>query len=288
MARRIFSKVLWLGRATSAVVGLAVILALILGVATAALGAAPATTFKLGQINTSNAVSTLVGAVSGSNLKIENTGTDANSTALELKVPQGKAPLTVKAADSQKLEGKQASEFAAASHTHSGEDITSGTVNEARIDGAIARDGEIMPTVKANDGSGSGVDSDTLDGRDSSTYLPGGNLPSGATVRGIFVVSEHPTDANQTFFAVASFGYRVQGVSAVHYIRAGEPTPTGCSGSVSNPGAAPGNVCFFEQEANLAHPGGAFLWGGSGAAYSLHSTGAGFMYADGSWAATAP
>src|SRR5829696_726970 len=91
MARRIFSKVLWLGRATSAVVGLAVILALILGVATAALGAAPATTFKLGQINTSNAVSTLVGAVSGSNLKIENTNTDpnANPTALELQVPQG-------------------------------------------------------------------------------------------------------------------------------------------------------------------------------------------------------
>ena len=87
MVRSILRKVMWVGRATSAVVGLAVILALILGVATAALGAAAASTFKLGQINTSNTVSTLVGAVSSSNLKIENTGTVANATALELNVP---------------------------------------------------------------------------------------------------------------------------------------------------------------------------------------------------------
>ena len=41
-------------------------------------------------------------------------------------------------------------------HTHSGEDIDRGTVSESRIDASIARDSEIMPTVKDNDGSGSG------------------------------------------------------------------------------------------------------------------------------------
>ena len=118
MARRIFSKVLWVGRATSTVLGLAVILALILGVATTALGA-NAATFKLGQINASNAISSLVGAVAGPNLKIQNTGTGASATALELQVPQGKAPLTVNAGagtatnlDTDKLDGKDASEFA--------------------------------------------------------------------------------------------------------------------------------------------------------------------------------
>jgi len=100
------------------IVGLAVILALVLGVATAVLSA-PASTFKLGQINTSNAVSTLVGAVAGSNLKIENTNTtDASATALELKVAQGKAPLTVNAdagkatnLDADELDGNDSAAF---------------------------------------------------------------------------------------------------------------------------------------------------------------------------------
>ena len=134
-------KVIWVGRATVFLVGLAVILALVLGVATTAMGAAPGT-FKLGQINTSNAISTLVGAVGGPNLKVQNTGTGSSATALELQVAQGKPPLTVnsdagkatnldadeldgqdsaaflganqKAADSDKLDGQDASAFARA------------------------------------------------------------------------------------------------------------------------------------------------------------------------------
>lgn len=60
--------------------------------------------------------------------------------------------------------------YAAASHTHSGADITSGAVAEARIDAAIARDSEITSTVLANDGSGSGLDADLLDGQEGSYY----------------------------------------------------------------------------------------------------------------------
>jgi len=118
MIRNAAKKVMWVGRATVFMVGLAVVLALVVGAATAALGA-PVNTFKLGQVNTSNAISTLVGAVSGSNLKIENTGTGTNATALELKVQQGNAPLAVNAdagkatnLNADKVDGQEASSFA--------------------------------------------------------------------------------------------------------------------------------------------------------------------------------
>jgi hypothetical protein len=58
-------------------------------------------------------------------------------------------------------------------HEHGGEDITSGTVAEPRIAGALARDSEIFPTVLANDGSGSLLDADTLDGKQASAFLGG-------------------------------------------------------------------------------------------------------------------
>jgi hypothetical protein len=59
---------------------------------------------------------------------------------------------------------------AAASHTHDGADITSGTVAEPLIDPLISRDSEIMPTVLSGDGSGSGLDADKLDGQDSTAF----------------------------------------------------------------------------------------------------------------------
>jgi hypothetical protein len=61
-------------------------------------------------------------------------------------------------------------------HTHSGADITSGTVADVRIAASLARDSEIMPTVLANDGTGSGLDADLLDGQEGSYYRAWGNL----------------------------------------------------------------------------------------------------------------
>lgn len=56
-------------------------------------------------------------------------------------------------------------------HGHSGNDITSGTVADARIAASIARDSEIMTTVLGNDGSGSGLDADMVDGVNASSFL---------------------------------------------------------------------------------------------------------------------
>jgi hypothetical protein len=54
------------------------------------------------------------------------------------------------AANADTLDGKGATEFAAATHSHDGAAITAGIVAEARIDPAIARDTEIVPAVAAS------------------------------------------------------------------------------------------------------------------------------------------
>lgn len=70
--------------------------------------------------------------------------------------------------DADTLDGLDSLDFAAAAHVHAGGDITSGIVGESVIDSAVARDNEIVPTVLASDGAGSGLDADLIDGADSS------------------------------------------------------------------------------------------------------------------------
>jgi hypothetical protein len=73
MIKRIFEKVLLVGRVTTYLVGLAVILAFSVGVTTTALaGTGVGAVFNLGQINTVGAVSTLAGSVAGPSLQIDN------------------------------------------------------------------------------------------------------------------------------------------------------------------------------------------------------------------------
>ena len=52
-------------------------------------------TFNVGQTNTANAVSKLVGSVAGPSLQIDNNSTNANATALDLQVEAGKPPMKV-------------------------------------------------------------------------------------------------------------------------------------------------------------------------------------------------
>jgi hypothetical protein len=95
-------------------------------------------------------------------------------------------------------DGSALTNINSAAHNHAGEDITSGTVTEPRIDGAIARDSEVasaisthtadaaahharytdaeaVAAVKAADGSGSGLDADRLDGLDSTAFAGAGH-----------------------------------------------------------------------------------------------------------------
>lgn len=97
MIRSAVSKALWVGRATSAVVGLAIVLALVVGIASAAFGA-NGDNFILGVLNKATAKTQLNGNVSGGPaLHVANNKTDAGSRALQLNVAKNKPPLTVNA-----------------------------------------------------------------------------------------------------------------------------------------------------------------------------------------------
>jgi hypothetical protein len=112
-----------------------------------------------------------------------------------------------RASNSNLLDGLESTDFASSSHTHSGADITAGTVAEARIDALLARDAEVFPIVTGSDGTGSGLDADLLDGTDASAFERAGltngirwfkeaadTLPSTATSeRVVFTAPENIT-----------------------------------------------------------------------------------------------
>jgi len=119
MIRTVTSKVMWVGRATVFLVGLAVILALTVGViSTAFAGTGVGARFDLGKTNTVNAISKLVGSVAGPSLLIDNNSTNAAATALDLQVEAGKTPMKVNATagkatnlNADKLDGLDASQL---------------------------------------------------------------------------------------------------------------------------------------------------------------------------------
>ena len=115
--RGVFGKVMRVGRATVFALGAAVVLAVVLGAATAALAAVPGDPLRLGQVNAINALTQLVGEKSGPMLRIDNNGT---GYALQLLVESRKPPLVVSAdagkatnLNADELDGKDASAFLA-------------------------------------------------------------------------------------------------------------------------------------------------------------------------------
>ena len=111
-------KLLWMARATSTVVGLAIMLALVVGVATAGLGATGGN-FILGKANSAGAVSKLTASIANPALQLVNQSTASGATALGLNVASGKPPLRVNAAagkatnlNADKLDGVDAVQLA--------------------------------------------------------------------------------------------------------------------------------------------------------------------------------
>jgi hypothetical protein len=117
------------------------------------------------------------------------------------------------------------------SHTHSGADITSGTVSEPRIDPLIAGDSEVnslikthadnasahhtrytnaeaVAAIKAADGSGSGLDADLLDGQNSTYYL------SLVNQTGVLPISKGGTESSTKNFVDLSSSQTVGGNKA--------------------------------------------------------------------------
>jgi hypothetical protein len=97
MIRSALGKVLWMARATSTIVGLAIMLALVLGVASAGIGATGGN-FILGKANSAGAGSKLTASIAGPALQLVNQSTASGASALGLTVASGKPPLKVNAA----------------------------------------------------------------------------------------------------------------------------------------------------------------------------------------------
>ena len=150
------------------VFGLALVLALILGLASASLSATGGS-FVLGKANEATTVTRLTATIAGPALTLVNQGTDAAATALNISVASGKAPLRVNAAagtatnlSADELDGKDSSAFYAQGAK------VSDSSHADRADSA------------ANAASaGSAADADLLDGKDSSAFQPSDPCPSG-------------------------------------------------------------------------------------------------------------
>jgi hypothetical protein len=144
------------------VFGLALVLALILGVATAALSATGGN-FILGKANEATTVSRLTASIAGPALTLVNQSADTAATALNINVASGNAPLRVNAAagtatnlSADKLDGKDSSGF-------------------------YARGSKVADSSHADQATsaGSAADADLLDGKDSSAFQPSNPCPSG-------------------------------------------------------------------------------------------------------------
>jgi X-X-X-Leu-X-X-Gly heptad repeat protein len=127
-----------------------------------------------------------------------------------------------------------------------------------------------------------------------------GTLASGHTEQGIWWLSDW-SESGSDGASVSSITFPIplaQAPSAVHYIYLNQPTPSGCSGNVLDPGAAPGNLCVFEGRAynaggnrGIEDPtdGGLNQASRFGTGVYLNgTTGPGEADIGGSWAVTAP
>lgn len=204
MAKRIYGKVMWLGRATSALVGLAVLVALGVGVANSALAHTNVDTklFHLGHSNSTTRPTALVGTLSDAVKSVLVVQNKSRGPALSLGVAQDQAPLKVNpeagtATDlsADELDGLDSSEFLGktekaqdAAHADHADSATNAqdAANADTVDGKSATDfyaqGSKVADSDLLDGQNStaflganarAADADKLDGKDSSDFLQG-------------------------------------------------------------------------------------------------------------------
>jgi hypothetical protein len=153
MMRAILSKVmwlmrgmLWLGRSTATVLGLAVMLALVVGLASTAL-AANGQPFLLGKLtNAATATTRLVGNVAaGPALQVINPNTAASARGLDVLVASGKPPIYVSPSagkainlNADKVDSKDASQLEGAlAYAHINVDGTLDTALSKNVDKSL-------------------------------------------------------------------------------------------------------------------------------------------------------
>lgn len=260
MFSSVLRKVAWVGRTASMVFGLALVLALLFGVASMAF-AANGQSFILGSLNnTATALTKLTGNVNGAAMQIVNNNVDANDTALSLLVQAGEAPMTVNSA--KKV----------------------ANLNADRIDDREA-------SSFANGVGGVATNADKLDGKDSVNLLPGGVPPSGTTIRGTYEFDGHAAAAGALVGGDSiSFVYTLPSTPIVRFIQQGTTPPPECPGTSSSPKANPGYLCIYEISRFNMQAGYPTFYNQSpvGAAVYGYAAGSGEAYSGGTWAVTVP
>jgi hypothetical protein len=172
--------------------------------------------------------------------------------------------------------------------------LTGADVNEvmlAKVPSAATADNATNATNATN-----ASNANTLDGIDSINILPGGTLPAGKTIRGLWDINLYATAADQFAQDSIPFGYKLPNFSTPHYIAPGATPPPECPGTGADPEALSGHFCLYAGTASgfsgpisICDPiraicdttskVGAFIFGGSTGAVRVESRG--------SWAVTA-
>lgn len=120
LTKKVLAVTLRMARGTATAMGLALMIAVVLGVGTTALAAVPGDPFKLGRTNIVGTITRLVGTTNDAMLEIDNDSRSLNATALDLQVEPGKAPMRVNSPakvaklNADRLDGKDAAAFARA------------------------------------------------------------------------------------------------------------------------------------------------------------------------------
>jgi hypothetical protein len=197
-------KVMLVGRATTFMVGLAVILALTVGLASTALaGTGVGARFDLGKTNTVNAITRLVGSVAGPSLVVDNDSTDASATALNLQVEAGKAPMKVNSSakvanlNSDKLDGKSEADFYAAGSKVA--DASHADQADSAATAQSAQNADTLDGKSANEIGLNGLEYVTKAGDYSSSYSKAESVfcPAGKMVVGSGVHVAGPIPSSQ-------------------------------------------------------------------------------------------
>jgi hypothetical protein len=117
-----------------------------------------------------------------------------------------------------------------------------------------------------------------------------GVLPRGITLRGNYNL-RFTAGSGGVFLANSiSFGFQFASSPEKHYVPPGTTATGACAGgTVENPQATPGNICFFSETNNNTNSPGAFDEPTPfGSKVELQSATAGDSWDFGTWAATSP
>jgi hypothetical protein len=174
--------------------------------------------------------------------------------------------------------------------------IKNGAVTASKINPA----GLTVPNASHASNATNAGNAAELGGKAASTYAQNGaTLPSGVSERGVWSVVTTAGGSGESSAANISFPIALASNPTAHYVPLGSAPPSGCSGTVTAPAAAPGNLCVFERfsainltQLNFYNPENgsetATASGQTGDLVVFVSNGAGTAQAAGTWAVAAP